>query len=67
VNRTPIAQAPRPTVNKWDLMKLKSLCEAKAISMQTKCQHRPGKRALTSDRVNIYNKTKQNKTKQNKT
>jgi hypothetical protein len=29
LNRTPMAQALRPTIDKWDLMKLKSFCKAK--------------------------------------
>ena len=28
-NRTPTAQKLRPTINKWDLMKLKSFCKTK--------------------------------------
>lgn len=28
-NRTPITQALKPTVNRWDLMKLKSFCTTK--------------------------------------
>jgi len=29
LNRTPRAQALRSTIDKWDLMKLKSFCKAK--------------------------------------
>lgn len=29
LNRTPLPQSLRSTTNKWDLMKLKSFCEAK--------------------------------------
>jgi hypothetical protein len=31
LNRTPIAQALRSRIDKWDLMKLKSFCKAKDI------------------------------------
>ena len=37
-NRTPIEQAGRSTVNKWDLMKLKSFCKAKDTINGTKWQ-----------------------------
>jgi hypothetical protein len=29
LKRTPMAQAPRTTINKWDLMRLKSFCKAR--------------------------------------
>jgi hypothetical protein len=29
LNRTPMAQAVRPIIDKWDLMKLKSFCKVK--------------------------------------
>jgi hypothetical protein len=29
LNRTPMAHAVRPTIDKWDLMKLESFCKAK--------------------------------------
>ena len=29
LNRTPMAQALKSTIDKWDLMKLKSFCKAK--------------------------------------
>jgi hypothetical protein len=35
LNRTPTAQALRSTIDKWDFMKLKSLCKAKdAVNRQ---------------------------------
>jgi hypothetical protein len=37
-NRTPIEQAGRTTVNKWDLMKLKSFCKDKETISGTKWQ-----------------------------
>jgi hypothetical protein len=37
-NRTPIEQAGRSAVNKWDLMKLKSFCKAKDTINGTKWQ-----------------------------
>ena len=36
LNRTPTAQALRATINKWDLMKLKSFCKAKDTVIKTK-------------------------------
>jgi hypothetical protein len=38
LNRTPSAQALRSTINKWTLVKLKSLCTAKDTIIQTKRQ-----------------------------
>ena len=38
LNRTPMAQALRSTIDKWDLMKLKSFCKAKDIVNRTKQQ-----------------------------
>jgi hypothetical protein len=36
LNRTPIAQAPRSTINKFNLMKLKSFCKTKDTINGTK-------------------------------
>ena len=36
LNRTPMAQALRSTIDKWDLMKLKSFCKAKDTVNRTK-------------------------------
>ena len=36
LNRTPIVQTLRSTVDKWDLMKLKSFCKAKDTVNRTK-------------------------------
>jgi hypothetical protein len=38
LNRTPMAQALRSTIDKWDLMKLKSFCKAKDTVNKTKWQ-----------------------------
>jgi hypothetical protein len=38
LNRTQIAQALRATMNKWDLVKLKSFCKAKVTIKETKWQ-----------------------------
>jgi hypothetical protein len=38
LNRTPMAQALISTIDKWDLMKLKSFCKAKDIVNRTKQQ-----------------------------
>ena len=36
LNRTPAAQTLRETINKWDLLKLKSFCKAKDTVNKTK-------------------------------
>jgi hypothetical protein len=57
LNRTLIVQAPRSTINKWDLMKLQSFCKAKDIVNRTKWQHREWKTISpnsTSNRKLIY-------------
>ena len=38
LNRTPAAQTLRETINKWDLLKLKSFCKAKDMVNKTKQQ-----------------------------
>ena len=38
MNRTPMAQALRSTIDKWNLMKLKSFCKVKDIVIRTKQQ-----------------------------
>ena len=38
LNRIPMAQALRTTIDKWDLMKLKSFCKAKDTVNRTKWQ-----------------------------
>jgi hypothetical protein len=38
LNRTPMAQALRSTIDKWDLMELKSFCKAKDTVNRTKWQ-----------------------------
>jgi hypothetical protein len=38
VSRAPTAQALRSTINKWDLMKLKSFCKVKDPVNRTKQQ-----------------------------
>ena len=39
LNRTPMAQALRPTIDKWDLMKLESFCKTKDIVNKTNRQY----------------------------
>jgi hypothetical protein len=41
LNRTPTAQALRSTVNKWDLMKLKSFCKLKNNIQRTASKPQP--------------------------
>ena len=43
LNRTPMAQALRSTVDKWDLMKLQSFCKAKDTSIRQKDHQQIGK------------------------
>ena len=38
LNITPIAQTLRETINKWDLLKLRSFCKAKDMVNKTKLQ-----------------------------
>ena len=38
LNITPVAQTLRATINKWDLLKLRSFCKAKDIVNKTKRQ-----------------------------
>ena len=38
LNKTPMAQALRSKINKWDLMRLQSFCKAKDIVKKTKQQ-----------------------------
>ena len=38
LNITPVAQTVRATINKWDLVKLRSFCKAKETVTKTKCQ-----------------------------
>ena len=38
LNRTPMAYALRPRINKWDLIKLQSFCKAKDTNKTTKMQ-----------------------------
>ena len=38
LNKTPMAQALRSKINKWDLMRLLSFCKAKDIVKKTKWQ-----------------------------
>ena len=57
LNRTPMAQALRSTIDKWDLMKLKSFCKAKDTVNRTKWQPSNGEKFFTnptSDRRLIF-------------
>ena len=48
LNRTPMAQALRSTIDKWDLMKLKSFCKAKDTINRTKQQPTDWEKIFTS-------------------
>ena len=52
LNRTPMAQALRPTINEWSLMKLKSFCKAKNFAKRTKWQSRDWKNISTNSTFN---------------
>jgi hypothetical protein len=57
-NRTPMAQALRSTIEKWDLMKLKSYYKAKDIVNRTKWQPTDWEKIFinpTSDRGLVFN------------
>ena len=45
---TPVAQLPRSTIDKWDLMKLKSFCKTKGIVTRTKHRLQNGKRSSST-------------------
>jgi hypothetical protein len=59
LNRTPVTQALRSTINKWDIMKLKSLCKAKDTvngqngSLQTGKRYSPTSHLMRADTQNI--------------
>ena len=38
LNRTPVTQTLRTTINKWDILKLKNFCKAKNMENKTKQQ-----------------------------
>ena len=48
LNRTPTAQTLRETINKWDLLKLKSFCKAKDIVNKIKWQPTEWKKIFTN-------------------
>jgi hypothetical protein len=49
LSRTPAAHAPRPTVDKWDIMNLKSFCKTKdTVSSEQNSSLQNGKRSLPS-------------------
>ena len=45
LNITPVAQSLRTTINKWDLLKLRSFCKAKDTVNKTKGSLLNGKRS----------------------
>jgi hypothetical protein len=63
-NRTPMAQALRSKIDKWNLMKLQSFCKAKDTVNRTKWQHTDWEKIFTiptSDRgliSKIHNEVK---------
>jgi hypothetical protein len=51
LNRTPMSYAQRSTIDKWDIIKLKSFCKAKDTVNRTKQQNsnpQIGKRSLST-------------------
>jgi hypothetical protein len=48
LNRTPMAQALRSTIDKWDLMKLKSLCKLKDTVNRTKQKPKDWEKIFTN-------------------
>ena len=48
LNITSVAQTPRETINKWDLLKLKSLCKAKDMVNKTEWQPTEWKKIFTN-------------------
>ena len=53
LNRTPMAHALRSTIDKWDLMKLKSFCKAKDDVNRTKQQPTDWEKIFTNPTSNI--------------
>jgi hypothetical protein len=51
LNRTPMAQALRSTINNWDLMKLKSFCKAKDIANRTNRQPTDWEKIFTKPHI----------------
>ena len=64
LNKTPLAQALRSKINKWDLMRLQSFCKAKDIVKKAKRQPTEWEKIFTnttSDRgliSNVYKELK---------
>jgi hypothetical protein len=52
LNRTPMAQALRSTIDKWDLMKLKSFCKAKDTIKRTEQQPKDWEKIFTNPTFN---------------
>ena len=48
LNIIPVAQTVRVTINKWDLLKLRSLCEAKDTVNKTKKQPKEWKKIFNN-------------------
>ena len=64
-NRTPIAQAMRPTINKWELKKLKSFCRAKntvsGVPVKTSKHHKLLSRVLVNQHNLMVKSVAENK------
>ena len=61
LNRTPMAQAQRSVIDKWDLIKLKTFCKSKDTVNRTKQQPTDWEKIFTSNRgliSNIYKELK---------
>ena len=64
LNRTPAAQTLRETINKWDLLKLRSFCKANNMVSETKWQPTEWEKIFTNPTMNrgliskIYKKLK---------
>jgi hypothetical protein len=52
LNTTPMAQALRSTIDKWDLLKFKSFCKAKDIINRTKEQPTDWEKIFTNPTSN---------------
>ena len=52
LNRTPMAQAPRSTIDKWDVIKLKSFCKAEDTVNRTKQQPTDWEKIFTNPTSN---------------
>ena len=57
LNITPVAQTLRSTINKWDLLKLKSFCKAKEKVIKTKWQATEWEKKIFTNPTSVRGKS----------